>query len=477
MNRHERNIADVEFIFADLERFALMDVQSLMAHWRQHPQDALCELENPFRPGKIFLSREAYQRFADLAERYLKSEHAADARVSVDALADSLRSEFTRRFIKEAQAISKSSVARMLNSAYKAVGRSFQSRTYFLPCTITSQNEPSEFSIGPVRFLRRERFSELYGERLRQETSRTTEELIERWSSAPRTSNRSVAEMKRDAESWATYLAQRLQEFFATCDWVACVTIAPADDTASKEAAQRTVQAGLDLLKLLVGSQHSVDLRRGEAAVSPGEVAQLFSDPGGRFHITVGRGYRGIVAPQGWVSQIAARGKIYIEAGAKLLDQLSAAMAPTGLSARFLDALHWFGDATVEASPASALTKFVFALERVAVLDRDDKVADAVSNLSALFWSGQGEPIWEWTKRARAVYDARSDLAHGAKSPFDREIASVSAEAGRIASMTLLGILQIISRHSGAVLSDARVRQIYLDLEAHHYLIGWPWNR
>jgi hypothetical protein len=111
------------------------------------------------------------------------------------------------------------------------------------------------------------------------------------------------------------------------------------------------------------------------------------------------------------------------------------------LSDRFLDSVHWFGEAVRERSPAAKVIKYVTALERMFMTDERDNIADTVSQRIATFCSdpavsGDFERI---AAQARRVYDLRSKLAHGSMSPKDDAVydgVRIGAQLGRDALLS-----------------------------------------
>jgi hypothetical protein len=453
-----------------------MDRDSLLAHMRERPSEWFCVIAHPSGRGQMFIGSAAYKRLEALAERYLNAEADRRAKASSEAFFVPFRDEFVRWFLKELREPSESSVEQMLGAAYKRLEQSFDARTYYVPCAIVVEDDPAEFQIGPVTFVRTSRFWELHSNEIEGERLRLRDEIASRWSSCSGHAQEVSDRAEKEALEFANHLVGGLREYFSPYHWVAYVNIPAAEIKTSEQLAERTVQAALDLLKLVFGSGHSDRIRTGSSPSPPLQMARLFRDSAGRFNIALGRSWPGNAVGKDWYSIISGPAALYLQTGGQLICKLKEFSTPIGLSARFLDALRWFGDAVAEPNPAAQLTKYVFAIERVTLTKRDRRISDAVCNRAAVFWADQGGPLFEWTERVRSVYKARSDVAHGRLSPFDGGIPALAAEASRIARMTLLGALQIIHATGRPDLADKELRQVYADLQARHFLNGWPWR-
>ena len=254
--------------------------------------------------------------------------------------------------------------------------------------------------------------------------------------------------------------------------------IPPAEATVSEQLAQSAVRTALDILKLIMGADHSDKVRLGSNMPLVPRTGSLTRDSSGRFNpiITLPDIQNSVGA--NWFSYVNKCGALYLlTAGDILRKVVKDFFVPTGISSRFLDALHWFGDAVTEPNPAAALTKYVFAMERATVISigrNRPSIAATVSNRCAAWWQSEDQPVLTCIERIRDIYKARSDLAHGARSPFSEELDSLVSDASKVARMTLLGLLQIAHSYSYE-LSDRRLLRVYADLESRTFLTGWPW--
>lgn len=473
------DIDDVEFIYAEIEKFLTMRPDDLRAHWRASPPlEALHMLPHPSGRGELFLGKNAYMRFNVLARRHLAAQPERRVRVASEKLADALRKEFVRRFLKDFQQITNRSVAEMFDSAYKDLATSFQRRTYYLPCSIVQEQNPAEFKVGPVSFIKRSLFWERHHSDIEREKVRTGEELRNRWSASAKTPANSEDAADQQAKVFADDLFRGVQEFFGLYDWLAIVETPPADEKISEDLANSLVGRALNVLKLLMGASHSDQISMGSAAPIIARTAQLVRDSDGRFHPTLEFSTPQNSVGNDWFSYIRGPCALYLSTAGILLTRINELFVPTGISTRFLDALHWFGDAVTEPNPAAQLAKYVFALERATVISsgrrKRVKSKATVSNRSAVFWKQEPKPLYEWTARIREIYEARSDLAHGSRSPFSEDLPSLVSDASKVARMTLLGLLGIMQTY-GYEVPDEQLIRIYSDLESRAFLTGWPW--
>ena len=183
MKSTPEDIEDVEFICTELVRFAKMGIDELRAYWKDRPPiEAFYSLAHESGGGTRPISKEAYVRFSRMAKRQLAADEYLRARATVDSLSYCLREEFVRRFMRLGEEVQDSSIREMIGTSQEKLTASFESRTYYLPCSVIEEGEPAEFKVGPVTFLKSALFWERHQFELEEEKLRTAEELRKRWS-------------------------------------------------------------------------------------------------------------------------------------------------------------------------------------------------------------------------------------------------------------------------------------------------------
>jgi hypothetical protein len=112
------------------------------------------------------------------------------------------------------------------------------------------------------------------------------------------------------------------------------------------------------------------------------------------------------------------------------------------LAARFREAASWFGEGVTEASHAAQILDFVTAIERAVVTGDHAEVWRAVTRRAAILAAAAegGDPA-DWYRRAGDIYEVRSQIVHGAMSPFAPEAGAMAPQAAVLARAVLHGAL------------------------------------
>jgi hypothetical protein len=163
----QKDLDDAEEILGQIERF-LLPMNQLMPLLRQDGREALYTVPHPKGFHPLICGSEAYRRFGKLTRRYLSGNPEKAALVSADAYVEALREEFSERYLRNFETIDESTVSKMLESAYDRTTSKFQEAIHYLPCSIVALGDPSEFQLGPIRFLHKTHFLALYKEEIEQ---------------------------------------------------------------------------------------------------------------------------------------------------------------------------------------------------------------------------------------------------------------------------------------------------------------------
>jgi hypothetical protein len=111
------------------------------------------------------------------------------------------------------------------------------------------------------------------------------------------------------------------------------------------------------------------------------------------------------------------------------------------LCLRFIDTLTWYGEASADRPPAVRIVKFVTALEAMTgtgperdASGREVRGGTEIVTTRAAIWHefATGGTFVGSQKEIARLYDAHSNLVHGAISPFDDDIISLSHDAEEI---------------------------------------------
>lgn len=114
------------------------------------------------------------------------------------------------------------------------------------------------------------------------------------------------------------------------------------------------------------------------------------------------------------------------------------------LQQRFLDAVNWFGDAAIDPESTASVVKYVSAIERVMFGSRShERKKDFAGRLEALWKAYDCDGRKTIGTDARAIYDARSSLLHGAVSPRDATVDRLAVLSEKLSRLCILCALQL----------------------------------
>jgi hypothetical protein len=116
MNKEEQNIADVEFIFQEVQRFALMPPPDVIRHIQENRNDMFAMLNMP-TGGSLFCGRAAYDRFDELADRTIKPNSSEAKTFDLRDYVSALRVAFVEQFVEEGKVVNRSSVTILVDRA------------------------------------------------------------------------------------------------------------------------------------------------------------------------------------------------------------------------------------------------------------------------------------------------------------------------------------------------------------------------
>ena len=477
MSQSEQNINDVQFILNQVEWFLAKPPEELMSYFKEHKLDALYSLAHPKGKGMLICGYEAYQRFNILAERFLSSQKDKAVNVHLPEYAKAIRAEFVRRFIEEPKAVvDRRNVDRMLSSAYRCISKEFDTVIHYIPCSIFRSNDPAEFEVGPVDFVHKFKFEELYGEKIEAQRAILAKKHQERCQEAIRSGTPADrGATPAQSEGLANHLVDNLKDFFSRFDWIAVVKIGKCDSYTSRKRALLVVEGALNILKLLLSQRYSDKLGTAYKPSLQTHIATLTRSSDNSLNISVSKRYGGNMPGDNWGEVISKQGRYFFETAARTLDCLIDPERSTHLKQRFLDALAWYGDAVSENSPAAQVVKYVSAIERMTGtgIEHDEQgnergVTKIVTRRSTIFYHHASDKTYESCKtEISKIYNCRSNLVHGSISPFDESVSEMAYRAEQVARLILLGGLDFFNC-LGLDNSDISVKDLkrsYLDFE------------
>lgn len=445
----DRDIEDIEFIVDELVRFASMDIKTMIAHLKEHKNDAWFNLPHPRNDGShLTIGAAAGRRLFDLATRHLRTTADLDNDFEINAFIDSVKNGFVLTFLKNGEKqLCQRTIEKMLAAAVKRAKKSHKALTHYIPCVVVSSDQPEAFRVGPVIFYRMEKFIdeqreafEISRQRIREDHIRRCQEAIASGRPADTISTPDIS------EGIANRLVTETTEYFQQFKWIAIVSIPQCDIKISRKRAERTIEAALDVLKLFFARLHGQRLRQGHSVGLRYKTANLTAEADGKLNFSYGWQTQDTPTGKDWTKVLKSPDGAF-RAAASALNACRHPQSSSHLIDRFLDAMAWYGQAVSEPQTSVQVVKYVAALERLVITKKLDKgLTKAVIGRTSLLISDDVIASHGGaSKNAQTVYDCRSRLMHGSVSPFDRGLDDIASLAERITRVALFNSLRLFT--------------------------------
>jgi hypothetical protein len=442
MDKITNDIEDINFIISEIIRFASMEFQELITHIDKNKQDGLCAIKHPFKNSELICGQEAFRRFYQITKRhFLNTLKDSASDFDEEDFIQELIKEFSNKFLKNQNEVNKSTVQSFLSATLKKSKAKHKPLTHYIPCVVVGESKPDRFNLGIVEFIRMEIFSDENQKKFSEVKKRDFESITKYYENEIKREDSNVEiPSSEEIERRADIFVKELTDYFSAYKWVAKVTIPPCDAKVSKNRAEIVVDAALDILKLIFKELHGKDLRMGHSYAVPEKIANLTVNSDGYFNISFGwRGTRNNYVGNDWFKEITKpEVHPYLQMASSVLDARISPEYKTHLKERFLDALSWYGQAVSDSLPSTKIVKYVAAWERLVITKKEKDLTSTVCRrISMLAYDGCRESYEQTLKKAKDVYEWRSNLMHGTISPFAPNINEIVPVAEKITQSTL----------------------------------------
>ena len=437
-------IQDIEFILSEVSRVSQMDIAEI----RKLPlADSMAMLPHTSGQGSMLCGIKAYRRLQSIAERVTSNSEYA-GRINSDTVFEHLKLIIVERFLKESRPVDQKQVARATSWALKKSANKLIDLTHYIPCHLGHTETPDWFSIGPVRFIQ--------CKNALMELKPALDGYLSKRDADPDTGKR---------------LLDETTKYYQSFGWVGEIKVEKCEPSVSREIADRMIQNALDCLHLFLGAAYSNHMRVGGPYFSTDKRGHIRLGPDGNVDISISVDWLSHHLSEGWwesLNQESAKGLLFL-AGVAIVEGNDLS-TPTPLAQRFLDALYWYGEAVRDTSQAARAIKYVTAMERVLTTKKEEDVLETFSQRGAsLSFQPEDDDYSELKKRFKDIYDLRSRLVHGARSPHKSGMGQGLREAESLAKLVLLRSL-VFFGEKGLNASDVSPQQ--LD-ENYETLIDW----
>jgi hypothetical protein len=440
--------------FEDIFERVIVSIKRTPDEWRDHINkhrlDTFHTIPDPRNGGTLMVGAEVTERFHAIARRHLNSQPGKKARTDLPSFVTHLTAKFSEFFLQPEQSRPRdeANVARWIASAYKATAKEHEEGTHYIPCALIFSQTVKEFVVGPVTFYHTSEFFRLFGEEiegLRLGIAARHRQNVEGWIAQGYSAENAAT--PEQSIQYGNYLTDGLLKFYKRFNWFAVVQVPASDAEVSYDRALIATRGALNIIKLLLGAGYTDRLRTADDPGEKGAAATLFRDSSGELNVSLSYSPVDNTAGDNWLEYISGP---YFDQATRSLTLCSAFEVAPPLCARFIDALHWFGEAVTERSRAARIVKFVTAIERICgtgidkdpVTGEERGVTDIVTTRAAILHSVLEQiPFDESHEKINRIYGWRSDLVHGSVSPFDEKVAAQVRETYEVTRTVLLAAL------------------------------------
>lgn len=397
---YEDSVADVEFVLSECLRFRRDQNRLGLSAWLKSAStlDILSNLRSPIGNGSLILGSAAFARLSKLASAAIEHSDAPGS-LSPDRVKKALGRIILEHFFRDEHPVDIQQVTDVFAAAVEEAKRERSDRTHYVPCRLAPTTEPDQFNIGPVIFRPKQTFQSMIEPKLVA--------LEQHW-------DESCLKPSRNRTLVTNY--------YGAFDWIAEVRVKNCSEDISEERGRRAVKAAIDILRVVLGAEHTKQMMAGGYAQSHDRRAHLYLTEDGTPGLSFGWRSTSPVTLDNLKEILPDKNIAFLlESGGKAIEPIVDTSLDWPVSNRLVEAASWYGEAVREEFDAARIVKAMTALEHLLITDRKNMKTATVSERGAALASyphDKSEFI-NWKKRLRAAYELRSDIIHGSLSPFD----------------------------------------------------------
>jgi hypothetical protein len=422
-----------------------MPPKQLLKHMAKCREDALCMIPHPDGRGHLICGFEAMRRFGTLTDRVLEYEPWLAGRLGRSKMKDRVVAAFVQRVLREKREVDTGTAEQILKDVSEACRASLVSLEHYIPCVLFLNGGPDEFSIGPVTFSRRIAFFQSRRAALKQSVEAGIQAHVKQVEQAVESGfPRDKATTTEQSRHFIRALQARALKTFRQYPWIAQVKVSECDHVTGEEVAERVVGLAINSIRVLLGAKYTDRIRLAWSQSDALRTARMWSDTGGIIHVGIGSRADGPAGFENWYEGLTQGDGFELKVFGSALNPLVGCTSVRHLQQRFLDAVNWFGDAARDPEPTASIVKYVSAIERVMFGSRSrERTKDFACRLEALWAAYDCDGRKTIGTDARAIYDARSSLLHGAVSPRDATVDRLAVLSEKLSRLCILCGLQL----------------------------------
>ena len=336
--------------------------------------------------------------------------------ISVAQCAKQIEELIAFQFFKLQKVIEVGAISKIISRVDASIRDGVKPHRFVWPCHICFGANPPEFFIGDIRF------------RPAESCNDDIDAAMDSWKSG-------VGEFRG-----------RILDYYKSFGWIADVTVHTSDPEAAKRISLLAIQTALTVLKVLMGKGPERRIRMSEHQNFLPDRAELYfseDEP----HLTWRQdGQQASFSPTWWEDLNQGGNAQRLRTLDQIVRSVVSPSEQTFLKLKYLSALQWFNDGSLETYASSRIAKFVAVLETLTGCNERKCLAEKVSERVACLitgWPDEGTQD-EIKAKVKRVYVVRSELLHGERDPMGLELGVVADEAGHFANMAMVAFLDFL---------------------------------
>lgn len=435
---------ELEFICGQLLHFARMSAKEFLGYARKHPEDCFHTIPRPDGKGHYQCGSLAWRKVEALADHVLELDTALGRRIDRKRATAVVINAFVQRVLREQREVNQATTEQILLDVLEALRGSLVVTEHYFPCVLFLNGGPDEFRVGPVTFTRRAKFFKDKTQALKRSVADGVAAHIEHVNGAVEQGfPRERAATKEESRRLVRALYARSIKTYRGYPWIASVKVTDCDKDTSRERATKAVEMALNAIRVILGSQHTKKIRLAWSRSDALRTAHMWADASDVIRISTGASSIGPVGFVNWHTEMM-RGERELAVFGSALEPMVDPIDTYHLHDRFIDAIHWFGDAATDSNSHSSIVKYVSAIERLLFGKfeggRKKVFANRVRGVLDAFGCDEGHKAYN---TAMEVYSTRSALLHGAYSPRDEKALQIVHHAEELSRMCLMCSAQL----------------------------------
>jgi hypothetical protein len=378
----------------------------------------------------------AAQKLYEMAAAKLRSNPKLSGRVLTETFLKPIEVELAQKGVVERKKIDQALVTAIMREAESRTCAKLEDRTYFLPVFTIAVENAQEYSFGPVKFVRNQKFFADNEAGLKSSEEATARSLHK--SATPKETD--------DYKTHISNLFKIARDHYASYRWIACIDIREAEPEVGWQKSREIVEQTFGLLRLASRSRSGQFIGLIEENPTPRSASYLSFKQTKEFEVSSSSSYgEPNVIPE------------FIEDYRRKVPQLGNLEAiilktqkwekTDSIEDRLLSALFWFNEAWKETILLPKIVKFCTCVESLFSTGNDhEAISEKISE--RLAWlSFPGAEDWQERRTTyvtmKKVYGARSKAVHGDSAANDLDLPLRAYQSEEQATLGIFAFSQL----------------------------------